>query len=30
MSGTLSIPVKEEGFRPAWIVDGQQRAIALK
>lgn len=29
MSGTLSIPVKEEGFRPAWIVDGQQRAIAL-
>lgn len=29
MSGTLSIPIKEEGFRPAWIVDGQQRAIAL-
>ncbi len=29
ISGTLSIPFKEEGFRPAWIVDGQQRAIAL-
>lgn len=29
MSGTLSIPIKDEGFRPAWIVDGQQRAIAL-
>lgn len=29
ISGTLSIPIKEEGFRPAWIVDGQQRAIAL-
>lgn len=29
MGGTLSIPIKDEGFRPAWIVDGQQRAIAL-
>ncbi len=29
MGGTLSIPLKEEGFRPSWIVDGQQRAIAL-
>lgn len=29
MSGTLSIPIKEEGFRPAWIVDGQQRVLAL-
>lgn len=29
MSGILSIPLKEEGFRPAWIVDGQQRALAL-
>lgn len=27
--GTLTIPIKEEGFRPAWIVDGQQRALAL-
>lgn len=29
ISGTLTIPFKKEGFRPAWIVDGQQRAIAL-
>jgi DGQHR domain-containing protein len=29
MSGTLTIPLKEEGFRPAWIVDGQQRVLAL-
>ncbi|MGV6830569.1 MAG: DGQHR domain-containing protein DpdB [bacterium] len=28
-SGTLVIPIKEEGFRPAWIVDGQQRVLAL-
>lgn len=28
-AGTLTIPIKEEGFRPAWIVDGQQRALAL-
>jgi len=27
--GTLSIPIREEGQRPAWIVDGQQRSIAL-
>lgn len=29
MSGTLTIPIKDEGFRPAWIVDGQQRVLAL-
>jgi DGQHR domain-containing protein len=28
-SGTLSIPLLEEGNRMAWIVDGQQRSIAL-
>lgn len=28
-SGTLSIPVGPEGDRAAWIVDGQQRSIAL-
>jgi DGQHR domain-containing protein len=28
-SGTLSIPVFKEGERVAWIVDGQQRSIAL-
>ncbi len=28
-AGTLTIPIKEEGFRPAWIVDGQQRVLAL-
>lgn len=28
-SGTLTIPVYEEGKRVAWIVDGQQRSIAL-
>lgn len=28
-AGTLSIPVREEGARVAWIVDGQQRSIAL-
>ena len=28
-SGTLSIPIYEEGQRVAWIVDGQQRSIAL-
>jgi DGQHR domain-containing protein len=28
-SGTLSIPVREEGKRIAWIVDGQQRSLAL-
>jgi DGQHR domain-containing protein len=28
-SGTLSIPVRPEGARIAWIVDGQQRSLAL-
>ncbi|WP_287345628.1 DGQHR domain-containing protein DpdB [Mesorhizobium sp.] len=28
-TGTLSIPVREEGDRAAWIVDGQQRSLAL-
>lgn len=28
-SGTLTIPRGEEGHRAAWIVDGQQRSIAL-
>lgn len=28
-SGTLTIPVYDEGQRVAWIVDGQQRSIAL-
>ncbi len=27
--GTLEIPVKDEGKRVAWIVDGQQRSLAL-
>jgi DGQHR domain-containing protein len=27
--GTLSIPVRAEGRRVAWIVDGQQRSLAL-
>jgi DGQHR domain-containing protein len=27
--GTLHIPILEEGKRVAWIVDGQQRSIAL-
>ena len=29
VSGTLTIPVPNGGRRPAWIVDGQQRALAL-
>jgi DGQHR domain-containing protein len=29
VSGTLTLPVYEEGQRVAWIVDGQQRSIAL-
>ncbi|RTL31980.1 MAG: DGQHR domain-containing protein [Burkholderiales bacterium] len=29
VSGTLSIPIYEEGKRVAWIVDGQQRSLAL-
>lgn len=28
-SGTLTIPLFEEGKRVAWIVDGQQRSLAL-
>lgn len=28
-SGTLTIPVFDEGERVAWIVDGQQRSLAL-
>lgn len=28
-SGTLTIPTYEEGKRIAWIVDGQQRSLAL-
>ena len=28
-SGILSIPVREEGERVGWIVDGQQRSLAL-
>lgn len=27
--GTLILPLRAEGSRPAWIVDGQQRALAL-
>ena len=27
--GTLSIPIREEGNKSAWIVDGQQRSLAL-
>ena len=28
-SGTLAIPLRDEGQRVAWIVDGQQRSLAL-
>jgi DGQHR domain-containing protein len=28
-TGTLSIPLRPEGSRVAWIVDGQQRSLAL-
>jgi DGQHR domain-containing protein len=28
-SGTLAIPIRPEGRRVAWVVDGQQRSIAL-
>ena len=28
-SGTLTIPIDQEGNRAAWIVDGQQRSLAL-
>ena len=27
--GSLTIPIREEGRRVAWIVDGQQRSLAL-
>ena len=27
--GTLSLPIRDEGERVAWIVDGQQRSLAL-
>jgi DGQHR domain-containing protein len=27
--GTISIPIRREGCRVAWIVDGQQRSLAL-
>jgi|TARA_B110000211_G_scaffold228895_1_gene285846 DGQHR domain-containing protein len=27
--GTLAVPIREEGNRVAWIVDGQQRSLAL-
>lgn len=29
VAGTLHIPLKDEGHRVAWIVDGQQRSLAL-
>jgi DGQHR domain-containing protein len=29
VSGVLEIPVSRDGTKPAWIVDGQQRAIAI-
>ncbi|WP_246008347.1 DGQHR domain-containing protein DpdB [Afifella aestuarii] len=28
-SGTLRVPIPEDGSKAAWIVDGQQRSIAL-
>jgi DGQHR domain-containing protein len=28
-SGTLTLPIYDEGQRVAWIVDGQQRSLAL-
>jgi DGQHR domain-containing protein len=28
-AGTLTVPIREEGRRVAWIVDGQQRSLAL-
>jgi len=28
-SGTLEIPLSKNGHKPAWIVDGQQRALAI-
>lgn len=29
IAGTLEIPIPTNGARPAWIVDGQQRALAI-
>jgi DGQHR domain-containing protein len=29
VAGTLEIPLPTNGTRPAWIVDGQQRAVAI-
>jgi DGQHR domain-containing protein len=29
-AGTLSIPVRPEGEKVAWVVDGQQRSLALE
>ncbi len=29
IAGTLEIPISNNGKRPAWIVDGQQRALAI-
>ena len=29
IAGTLEIPIPTNGVRPAWIVDGQQRALAI-
>lgn len=29
VSGTLTVPLRQEGERAAWIVDGQQRSLAL-
>lgn len=28
-AGIIELPIKDEGFRNAWIVDGQQRSTAL-
>src|ERR1017187_6423762 len=29
VSGVLEIPLSKNGHKPAWIVDGQQRALAI-
>jgi DGQHR domain-containing protein len=29
VSGHMEIPMSRNGYKPAWIVDGQQRAIAI-
>jgi len=28
-SGVVEIPLSKNGHKPAWIVDGQQRALAI-